>query len=105
VPTIEYDLQLSDNRSAVWIHASDGSTVGRFGRMGIDLHNTASEQMAGASECRLCTHGPVGSADWDLFREKALEWWGVNVPEDAFDASLFVKPDPELDPEYGYPSY
>jgi hypothetical protein len=51
-----YELQLSDTRNAVWIHASDGSTVGRFGRMGIDLHNTVTEQMAGMPECRLCTH-------------------------------------------------
>ena len=52
-PEIEYEIQLSANRSAVWVHASDGSTVGRFGRMGIDLHNTVTDMMAGAPECRL----------------------------------------------------
>lgn len=90
--TAKYELQLSDARNAVWIHASDGSTVGRFGRQGVDLHNTVSEQMAGASECRLCTHGQVTVVEWEMFREKALEWWGVEVPRDAFDPSLFAEP-------------
>jgi hypothetical protein len=82
--SLEYELQLSDNLDAVWVHASDGSTVGRFGRMGIDLHNTVTDQMAGMPECRLCTHGKPTAADWQLFREKAFEWWGVEVPADAF---------------------
>lgn len=85
----QYALQLSDNRTAVWVHSTDGSTVGRFGRMGVDLHNTATAMSEGAAECRLCTHGPVAKADWDLFREKVHEWWGVEVPEDAFDSRLF----------------
>lgn len=88
-PEIEYELQLSDSRNAIWIHScSDGSTVGRFGRMGIDLHNTVTEQLAGMPECRLCTHGQPSKADWQLFREKALEFWGVNVPDVAFDQRL-----------------
>jgi hypothetical protein len=87
-----YELQLSQSRTAIWIHShSDGSTVGRFGRMGVDLHNTAVDQMAGMPECRLCTHGQPTVGDYQLFRAKALEWWGVNVPEDAFDASLLKR--------------
>lgn len=86
-----YEIQLSVTRNAVWIHASDGSTVGRFGRMGIDLHNTVTEQLAGKPQCRLCTHGQPSAADWQLFRDKALEWWGVEVPFDAFDESLLTK--------------
>ncbi len=85
-----YEIQLSEARNAVWIHASDGSTVGRFGRMGIDLHTTVTEQMAGMPQCRLCTHGQPKAADWALFRERALEWWGVEVPDDAFDARLLL---------------
>jgi len=88
--TISYQVQLSDTRTAVWIHASDGSTVGRFGRMGIDLHNTVTEQMSGKPECRFCTHGQPTAHDWQLFREKAKEWWGVGVPDDAFDKTLLL---------------
>lgn len=87
-----YEVQLSEGRNAVWIHSLiDGSTVGRFGQMGVDLHNSITDQRQGMSECRLCTHGPVTRADWQLFREKALEWWGVDVPANAFDLRLLAK--------------
>lgn len=83
-----YELECSLMNDAVWIHASDGSTVGRFGRMGIDLHNTVTEQLQGKPECRLCTHRKSTLADWEMFREKALEWWNVVVPADSFRADL-----------------
>lgn len=86
-----YELQLAENRNSVWIHSLvDGSTVGRFGMFGIDLHTTLTEQREGASECRLCTHGRTTPSDWALFREKAMEWWGVEVPEDAFNLALLI---------------
>lgn len=91
---LEYELQLSETRNALWIHASDGSTVGRFGRMGVDLHTTISEQLEGKPQCRLCTHGRPTKEDWRLFRDKAYEWWGVVVPEDAFDPQLLVEQRP-----------
>lgn len=83
-----YEIQLSEGRDAIWVHASDGSTVGRFGRFGIDLHNTLTDQMAGMSECKLCTHGQPTPADWILFRQKCYEFYGVEVPNDAFDPAL-----------------
>ena len=85
---ITYELQCSIMNDAVWIHASDGSTVGRMGRQGVDLHNSVSDQLLGKPECRLCTHGKPTHSDWKLFREKALEWWNIVVPEDAFRADL-----------------
>jgi hypothetical protein len=91
---LEYQVEWSRLNDAVWIHASDGSTVGRFGKMGVDLHNTVTEQMQGAPECRLCTHGRPSVKEWDLFREKAAEWWGVSVPKKAFNRKfLMLKPD------------
>lgn len=89
---IEYELQTTPLRDRVWIHASDGSTVGRFGRGGVDLHNTITDQMAGLPECRLCTHGRPTAEDWKLFREKVLEWWGLDVPESAISQKLFEGP-------------
>ncbi len=56
----------------------------------VDLHNTASDQLQGKPQCRLCTHGRVTTADWELFKTKAYEWWGVSVPDSAFD-SKFLK--------------
>lgn len=85
---MQYAVEWSVNNDKVWIHASDGSTVGRFSRMGVDLHHTVTEQMAGMPQCRLCTHGMATISDWTLFRGKALEWWGVIVPPHAFDIKL-----------------
>lgn len=87
---LEFEVEWSVNNDTVWIHSSDGSTVGRFGRMGIDLHNTVTDQLAGMPECRLCTHRKPTIADWNLFREKALEWWNVDVPENAFNQKLLI---------------
>lgn len=85
-----YQVEWSVRGDAVWIHCSDGSTVGRFGRMGVDLHNSITEQLAGQPECRLCTHQRPTMADWIMFRQKAMEWWGVNVPEHAFSEVFLV---------------
>lgn len=93
---VEYEIQLTMRRDTVWIHASDGSTVARFGRMGIDLHNTVADQMKGMPQCRLCTYGRPSHSEWKLFREKAFEWWGVEVADDAFNLVLLVEPEPKL---------
>jgi hypothetical protein len=87
---LEYEVEWSVTNDKVWIHASDGSTVGRFSRFGIDLHNTVTDQLAGMPECRLCTHERPSVADWDMFREKALEWWDVNVPVNSFNQKLLI---------------
>lgn len=88
---IEYEIQVNILKDKVWIHASDGSTVGRFGKMGVDLHTTATEQLNGTPECRICTHGRVGRKDWELFVNKSLEFWGVVVPVDAFNEKWFER--------------
>lgn len=86
-----YFAQWSQANDKVWVHCSDGSTVGRFGRNGIDMHTTVTEQLAGAGECRLCTHDAVTAEDWSLFREKARMWWCVDIPADAFTTKLLAK--------------
>ncbi len=82
---MEYILQETSTRDAVWIHSSDGGTVGRFGRNGIDIHNSPTVVRETGIECLLCTHRPSTPADWKLFREMALDLWGIDVPEDAFE--------------------
>lgn len=86
-----YEIQEAATKDRLWIHGPDGSTVGRFGLMGIDLHNSITEQLNGAPQCRLCTPGPATLEHWELFREKAKEWWGVDVPVDAINTKLLSK--------------
>nr|WP_234288205.1 hypothetical protein [Pseudomonas fluorescens] len=89
---LEYWFETTPLRDRIWVQCSDASTVGRFSERGIDLHNTITEQLAGSPECRLCTHGSTTVADWALFREKVLEWWGLAIPADAISPE-YLKPE------------
>lgn len=84
-----YVIQTTENKRALWVHDStDGSTVGRFGRMGVDIHNSVTDQMNGKPECLFCTHGKAGVEDWELFRKKAKELWDLNIPVDAISEEM-----------------
>lgn len=81
-----HQLQTDPLKKRVWVHAPDGSTVGRFDvRFGIDIHNTVTDQMAGKPECLHCTHETPGTEEWSLFRAHANQHWGLDVPEDAVE--------------------
>ena len=75
-------VQVSDDRKTVWVHALDGSTVGRFSKtFGIDAHTTATQQLQGASQCLHCTHEPPTHADWLTFCRLMQEHHGIAVDE------------------------
>lgn len=73
-------IDVSADRATVWVHALDGSTVGRFSKVfGMDVHRTVTEQMAGASQCLHCTHIRPSKADWLKFCELMLQHHGIEV--------------------------
>lgn len=73
-------IQVSADRSTVWVHAVDGSTVGRFSRrFGMDVHTTVTAQLAGASQCLHCTHEPAGKVEWMEFCRLMREHHGIEV--------------------------
>ena len=75
-----YEIQVSEDASTLWVHASDGSTVGRFSkRFGMDVHTTVSQQLEGAQQCLHCTHVPASEADWDEFRMLMGKHYGVTI--------------------------
>lgn len=86
-----YAVQVADDRRTLWIHCTDGSTVARFSLFGIDLHNTITDQLAGAPQCRLCTHGTPTPEQWQLFREKALEWFGLQLDPELISSTVFQR--------------
>ena len=70
-------------RGTVWVNGPDGSCIGRFSkRFGIDVHRTATAQLAGKGECIVCTHSPADHAAWLLFVRAMQEHHGVAVPGD-----------------------
>ncbi len=76
-------VHVSTDGSTVWVHALDGSTVGRFSkRFGLDVHTTATQQMAGAAQCLHCTHEPAMHADWLNFCALMSEHHGIAVEAD-----------------------
>lgn len=79
----DYQIQLSADGSTVWVHAPDGSTVGRFSkRFGLDVHTTVTQQMSGAAQCLHCTHEAATHADWVLFCRLMAEHYGIAVETD-----------------------
>ena len=66
----QHAVQVSQDRGTLWVHAPDGSTVGRFSkRFGIDVHKTFAEQLDdGAKPCLHCTHAAAGPDEWLAFR-------------------------------------
>ncbi len=77
-------VQVSEDRQTVWVHASDGSTVGRYSsRFGMDVHTTAAEQLAGKPQCLNCTHVPPKEADWDEFCRLIRTHHGITIPPEV----------------------
>ncbi|WP_080443096.1 hypothetical protein [Burkholderia cenocepacia] len=79
-----HELIVSSLGDVLWVNGLDGSCLARFSkRGGIDVHNSATAQLAGASECLYCTHAPAGLSEWETFRVQVLEHHGIAVPADA----------------------
>ncbi len=69
------DQIISDGRT-VWINSgTTGVAIGRFSKMGIDVHNTDGDG------CFHCVPGPCGQAEWDRFVFSMKEYHGVVVHE------------------------
>lgn len=69
----------SDGRT-IWVTNNQGETIARFGRGGVDIHNTHEAQLAGAPQCLICTHSsPSTAEDLMLFVDKVMELFGVKI--------------------------
>lgn len=73
-------VEVSADKGTVWVHARDGSTVGRFSKVfGMDVHTTITQQLAGARECLHCTHEKPTQADWLKFCDLLLQHYNIEV--------------------------
>jgi len=73
----------------VWINSDDGSAVARFNTStGVDVHNSASDQMAGAPECLWCTHGKPDYKTWLGFIEAVSQHFGLQLSINDIDIGL-----------------
>lgn len=77
---LESEVELSPDGNTVWVHSSDGSTVGRFSkRWGLDVHRTVTAQLKGEPQCLHCTHTTPGPDDWIEFCEQIQKHHGIEV--------------------------
>lgn len=80
---IDHEILADPARGTVWVNGADGSCIGRFSkRYGIDVHRTATAQLAGEGECIMCTHAPADRAAWLVFVDAMQQHHGVSVPND-----------------------
>lgn len=80
----DHQIQVSQCGTTVWVHALDGSTVGRFSKTyGMDVHTTTSEQLKGSQQCLHCTHIKPDIKDWYKFCELMEMHYLISVPRDA----------------------
>lgn len=73
------DFQIDSDGKTVWVNGPDGSCLGRFGALGVDIHRTMEDQLSGKGQCMLCTHGSTGDAEWDLFVAGMKHHHGIAV--------------------------
>lgn len=63
----------------VWVNGP-AFCMGRFGRNGIDIHRAPGSQLE-LGECLFCTHAPTTEEDWETFKTKMNELYGVTVSD------------------------
>ncbi|WP_413183362.1 hypothetical protein [Paraburkholderia sacchari] len=51
--------------------------------MGIDLHRTVIEQLAGADQCPHDKHEAAGQGEWQVSGDAVLQHHGIDAPFDT----------------------
>lgn len=80
------DYEIVGDGATVWVNASDGMCIGRFGARGVDVHRSAAEQASGAPQCLDCIHGLAPAEAWARFVESMARHHGVAVGPDRMPA-------------------
>lgn len=83
------DYEVVYGSRAVWVNNAEGC-LGRFGKMGIDVHHTMQAQEAGEGQCLFCTHGPVIAADWPRFVTAMMQFHNIDLRDQPVPAWLGI---------------
>ena len=80
-------VEVSPDGRTVWVHALDGSTVGRFSKVfGMDVHTTITAQLEeNEPQCLHCTHTKPQREDWLKFCQLMKQHYNIQV-----DTALIV---------------
>jgi len=72
-----------------WVNSA-GYCIGRFGRMGIDIHRPPTEQAR--SECLFCTHERPDRAAWETFKAEMKRHYAIDVGDEHMPTRLREAP-------------
>jgi hypothetical protein len=75
--------EVLSSAGAVWVNDASCHCIGRFGRLGVDVHHPAAAQLVHGDQCLACSHGRTDEDDWQRFRALMLEHHGAVVPDAA----------------------
>ena len=75
--------EINYDGTTVWVNGENGDCLARFGRLGIDIHHSARDQIAGQPQCLSCTHTKPDGKDWENFKLDMAALYHVEIPEEA----------------------
>jgi hypothetical protein len=78
---LSLDAQVISDGRTVWVNAPTGECLARFGRYGVDIHRTVTDQLEGMPECLTCTHALTTAKDWLLFQSETLRHHGIKIDD------------------------
>ncbi len=80
-PPANDDHQIVSDGTTIWVNHASGYCMARFGRMGIDIHNSPDEQERTGVQCLHCTHGPTTPEHWQEFVAQMDKLFSIKVPD------------------------
>lgn len=76
--TLEGDVQLLTDGYTCWVNTEQGECIGRWGRLGVDVHLTIEQQRIHGKQCLECVRG----GSWELFCDAMQRHYGVEISPD-----------------------
>lgn len=80
IQTVIKGVQVQSDGRTCWVNGRDGMSLARFGPVGVDIHKTTDEQLAGkhCEDCFKRTDDP--EADWAKFVIGVASTHGICIP-------------------------
>jgi hypothetical protein len=67
----------------VWVNDDTGCCIGRFTRMGVDVHKTGPDQLETGQQCLDCFHDADPRKSWNRFVVSMRAHHAIDIPADA----------------------
>ena len=75
------EVDITSDGVTVWVNNDVGYCLGRFGKMGIDIHSNP-KSVKEMQQCILCTHEQTTLGDGHRFIEGMRQHHNITVPDE-----------------------